>query len=53
MIAAIDARVSVALVCWLLGGATSASAECAWVLWGSAKDTADVAYPERAAPAQS
>jgi hypothetical protein len=33
MIAAICTRISLAVVCWLLAGAISASAEFAWALW--------------------
>ena len=46
-------RVVGALFCWLLALTTSASAECAWILWAGVKDAAGVSYPERAAPAQS
>ena len=33
MIAAIYARIVVAVVCWVLAGATSASAASGWVVW--------------------
>ena len=35
MIAALCTRLALAVLCWVLAGATSASAECAWVLWAN------------------
>jgi hypothetical protein len=40
-------------LCGLLTIASSAAAECAWVLWASPNDAAGVAFPEKAAPVQS